>query len=73
MSLFTACQQSTSLGSFRGLAEKDPEEGLIGLRVAVAVFPLEAFNVCVFELKEVFSFLAMRLVVGDAPFFSAVL
>jgi hypothetical protein len=63
----------TSLGSFRGLAEKDPEEGLIGSRVTVAVFPLETFNVFVFELKAVFSFLAMRLVVGDAPFFSAVL
>ncbi len=60
-------------GSFRGLAEKDPEEGLNGSRVAPAVFPLEAFNVLVFELKEVFSLLARRLVVGDAPFFSAVL
>ncbi len=66
-------QQSTLLGSFRVLAEKDPEEGLIGSRVAVVVFPVETFNACAFELKAVFSFLAMRSVEGDAPFFSAVL
>ncbi len=61
------------LGSFHGLAEKDPEEGLNGSRVAPAVFPLEAFNVLVFELKEVLSLLVKRLIVGDTPFFSAVL
>ena len=46
---------------------------MIGSRDGVAIFTLEAFDVCVFELKEVFSFLAMRLVVEDAPFFSEAL
>ena len=31
------------------LADKDPEEDLIGSRVVVAVFTLEAFDACVFE------------------------
>ncbi len=63
MSFCPHVQQSTSLGSFRGLAEEDPDEGLNASRVAPAVFPLEAFNVLDVELKKVFSLLARRLVV----------
>ena len=49
MSLLTTRPTLDLLGSFRGLAEKDPEEDLIGSRVVVAVFTLEAFDVFVFE------------------------
>jgi hypothetical protein len=58
--LFVHVQQSTSLGSFRGSAEEDPDEGLNASRVAPAVFPLEAFNALGFELKGVFSLFAKR-------------
>ena len=55
------------------MAEEEPGEALNASRVAPAVFPLETFDVLVFELKEGFSLLAKRLVVGGTAFFSAVL
>ncbi len=66
-------QQSTSLASFRGLSEENHDEGLSGSRVVLAILTLEAFNVLVFELKEAFSLLARKLVVGEGLFLSAVL
>jgi hypothetical protein len=64
---------SNQLGSFRGLAEEEPGEVLNASRVAPVVFPLETFDVLVFELKEGFSLSAKRLVVGGTAFFSTVL
>ena len=55
------------------MAEEEPGEALNASRVVATVFPLGTFDALVFELKEGFSLLARRLVVGDTPFFSAVL
>ena len=66
-------KQSTSLRSFRGVVEEEPGEGLNASRVAPTVFPLETFDALVFELKDGFSLLAKKLVVGGTAFFSAVL
>ena len=56
------------------MVEEEPGEGLDASRVAPTVFPLETFDVLVFELiKDGFSLLAKKLVVGGTAFFSAVL
>jgi hypothetical protein len=55
------------------MVEEEPGEGLNASRVAPTVFPLETFDVLVFELKDGFSLLARKLVVGGTAFFSAVL
>ncbi len=55
------------------MVKEEPGEGLNALRVAPTVFPLETFDVLVFELKDGFSLLDKKLVVGGTAFFSAVL
>ncbi len=55
------------------MAEEEPGEGLNESRVAPAVFPLETFDALVLEVKDDFSLLAKKLVVGGTAFFSAVL
>ena len=46
------------------MVEEEPGEGLNASRVAPTVFPLDTFDVLVFELKDGFSLLAKKLVVG---------
>ena len=55
------------------MAEEEPGEALTESRVAPAVFPLETLDDLVFEVKDGFSLLAKKLVVGGTAFFSAVL
>ncbi len=55
------------------MVEEEPGEGLNDSRVVPAVFPLETFDVLVFALKDGFSLLAKKMVVGGTAFFSAVL
>ena len=55
------------------MIEEEPGEALNVSRVAPTVFPLETFDVLVFELKDGFFLLAKKLVVEGAAFFSAVL
>ena len=51
------------------MVEEEPDEGLNASRVAPTVFPLETFDALVFELKDGFSLLAKKLVVGGTAFF----
>ena len=55
------------------MVEEEPGVALTESRVAPAVFPLETLDALVFELKDGFSLLAKKLVVGGTAFFSAVL
>ncbi len=43
------------------MVEEEPGEGLNASRVAPTVFPLETFDVLVFELKDGFSLLAKKI------------
>ncbi len=66
-------QQSTSLGSFLGLAEDDPtEDDSAGRGVPVAFIGVEPEGLC-FAYCGAFSFPARRLVVGEEPLTSDVL
>ena len=55
------------------MVEEELGEVLTELRAALAVFPLETLDYLVFEVKDGFSLLAKKLVVGGTAFISAVL
>ena len=55
------------------MVEEELGEVLTELRVAPAVFPLETLDDLVFEVRDGFSLLAKKLVVGGTTFISAVL